>query len=75
MSLFYIYFWHCSLVYSLVLSFPQFSVITKLNVTNYKQWVKSLMMNLMIMKLNSALKVEASPKPTIESFANEKKNL
>ena len=31
------------------------------------------MMNLMIMKLNLTLKVEAPPKPTIESSANEKK--
>ena len=30
-------------------------------------------MNLMIMKMNLALKVEASPKPTAKSFANEKK--
>ena len=67
MSLFYMYFLHCSLVYSSTLSFPQFSVITKLNGTNYKQWVKSLMMNLTIMKLNLALK------PTVESSANEKK--
>ena len=28
----------------------------KFNMTNYKQWVKSLMMNLTIMKLNLALK-------------------
>ena len=67
MSLFYMYFLHCSLVYSSTLSFPRFSVITKLNGTNYKQWVKSLMMNLTIMKLNLALK------PTVESSANEKK--
>ena len=46
----------------------------KLNGTNYKQWVKSLIMNLMIMKLNLALKVEASPKPTTESSASEKKS-
>ena len=31
------------------------------------------MMNLMIMKLNLTLKVEAPPKPTVESSANEKK--
>ena len=36
MSLFYIYFLHCSLVYSLALRFPQLSFITKLNRTNYK---------------------------------------
>ena len=36
MSLFYMYFLHCSLVYSSALSFPQFSAITKLNGTNYK---------------------------------------
>ena len=66
-------FLHCSLVYSSALSFPQFSVITKLNEINYKQWVESLMMNLTIIKLNLALKVEAPPKPTAESFANEKK--
>ena len=45
----------------------------KLNGTNYKQWVKSLMMNLTIMKLNLTLKVEAPPKPIVESFAFEKK--
>ena len=67
MSLFYMYFLHCSLVYSSTLSFPRFAVITKLNGTNYKQWVKSLMMNLTIMKLNLALK------PTVESSANETK--
>ena len=55
------------------MSFPQLSVITKLNEINYKQWVESLMMNLTIIKLNLALKVEAPPKPTAESFANEKK--
>ena len=63
MSLIYMYFLHCSLIYSLALSFPQLFVITKLNGTNYKQW---LVMNLTIMKLNLALKVEAPPKPTIE---------
>ena len=36
MSLFYMYFLHCSLVYSSALSFPQFFAITKLNGTNYK---------------------------------------
>ena len=36
MSLFYMYFLHYSLVYYLALSFLQFSVITKLNETNYK---------------------------------------
>ena len=36
MSLFHMYFLHCSLVYSSALSFPQFSVIMKLNGTNYK---------------------------------------
>ena len=36
MSLFYMYFLHCSLVYSLALSFPLFFAITKLNGTNYK---------------------------------------
>ena len=55
------------------MSFPQFSIIMKLNGTNYKQRVKSLMMNLTIMKLNLALKIEAPPKPTSESSANEKK--
>ena len=36
MSLFYMYFLHCSLVYSSALSLPLFFVITKLNGTNYK---------------------------------------
>ena len=72
MSLFYMYFLYCSLIYFPALSFPQLSAITKLDRTNYKQWVKSLMMNLTIMKLNLALKVEAPQKPTIESSANEK---
>ena len=36
MSLFYMYFLHCSLVYSSASSFPQFFAITKLNGTNYK---------------------------------------
>ena len=58
MYLFYIYFLYCYLVYSSALNFAQFSAIMKLNETNYKQWVKSLMMNLTIMKLNLALKVE-----------------
>ena len=57
MSLFYMYFLLYSLVYSSALSFHQFVVITKLNGTNYKQWVKSLMKNLTIMKLNLALNV------------------
>ena len=73
MSLFYMYFLHCSLIYSSTLSFPQFSAITKLNGTNYKQWVESLMINLTIMKLNFTLKVEAPPKPIAKSSANEKK--
>ena len=30
------YFLHCSIVYSLALSFPKFSAIMKLNGTNYK---------------------------------------
>ena len=72
MSLFYMYFLQCSLVYSSTLSFPQFFAITKLNGTNYKQWVKSFMMNLKIMKLNMALKVEAPPKPTTKNSAKEK---
>ena len=55
------------------MSFPRFSAITKLNGTNYKQWVKSLVMNLTILKLNLTLKVEAPPKPIAESYANEKK--
>ena len=66
-------FLHCSLVYSLPLSFLQFFVIMKLNGTNYKQWIKSLMMNLTIMKLNLTLKFEAPSKPIVESSANEKK--
>ena len=45
----------------------------KLNETNYKQWVKSLMIILTIMKLNLALKVESPPKPTVESSTNEEK--
>ena len=73
MSLFYIYFLHYSLVYSSALSFSQSSTITKLNGTNYKQWIESFMMNLTIMKLNLVLKVEAPLKPTIENSANEKK--
>ena len=66
-------FYIALLFFSLALSFPQFSVIMKLNGTNYKQWVEYLMMNLMIMKLNLALKVETPPKPTVESSVNEKK--
>ena len=61
MSLFYLYFLHCSLIYFSALIFPQFSVIMKLNETSYKQWVKFLMMNLTIMKLDLTLKVEALP--------------
>ena len=45
----------------------------KLNGTNYKQWVESLMMNLIIMKLNLDLKVKAPLKPTTESSTNETK--
>ena len=36
MSLFYMYFWHYSLIYFSSLNFPQFFFITKLNGTNYK---------------------------------------
>ena len=61
-------------VHSSTLSFPQFFVITKLNGSNYKQWVKPLMMNLTIMKLKFALKVEAPPKLTAESSTKEKKS-
>ena len=43
------------------------------NGTNYKQLVKSLMMNLTIIKMNLALKVKAPLKPTAKSSANEKK--
>ena len=73
MSLFYMYFFNCSLVCSSALSFPLFFAIMKLNGTNYKQWIKYLMMNLTIMKLDLVLNVEAPPKPTVESFAYEKK--
>ena len=45
----------------------------KLNGTNYKLWVESLMMNLKIMKLNLASKVEAPLKSIVESSTNEKK--
>ena len=68
------YFWHCYLIYSSALSFSQFSSITKLNGTNYKQWVKSLMINLTIVTLNLTLKVEAPPKPNAESSTSEKKS-
>ena len=73
MSLFYMYFLHCFLVYSSALNVPQFSTITKLNETNYKQRVKSLMMNLTILKQNLAFKVKAPLKPIAESSTNEKK--
>ena len=74
MPLFYMHFFDTALLFFFSpLSFPQFSTIMKLNGTNYKQWVKSLMMKLMIMKLNLALKVETPPKPTIESYTKEKK--
>ena len=45
MSLFYMYFLHYSLVYSLALSFPQFFVITKFNGTNYKNGKNELFNN------------------------------
>ena len=35
MSLFYMHFLYCSLVYYSTLSFPEFFVIIKLNGTNY----------------------------------------
>ena len=44
----------------------------KLNGISYKQWIESLMMNLMIMKLNLTLKDEAPSKPTTESSVKEK---
>ena len=72
MSVFYMFFSHYSLIHSSALRFPQLFAITKLNETNYKQWVKSLMMNLMIMKLNLALKFEVPPKPNAKSFVKEK---
>ena len=62
-------------VYSSALSFSQISAITKLNGTNYKKLIKSLRMNLTIMKLNLALKVEAHPKHDVESYANEKSSM
>ena len=61
-----------SCLYFIFELFLQFSIITKLNGTNYKQWVKSFMMNLTIMKLNLTLEVEVTPKPTTESSAKEK---
>ena len=67
------YFLYYFLVYSSAFSFPQFLSITKLNETNYKKFVESLMMNLTVIKLNLALKVEAPPKPIVESSINEKK--
>ena len=45
----------------------------KFHESNYKKWVKSLIMNLTIMKLNLTLKVEAPLKPTVKSFAKKKK--
>ena len=45
MPMFYMYFLHCSLVYSSALSFPQFTVITKLNGTNYKNGKNKLSNN------------------------------
>ena len=45
----------------------------KFNESNCKKSVKSIIMNLTIMKLNLTLKVEAPPKPTVESFAKKKK--
>ena len=45
----------------------------KLNGTKYKQRDEFLKINLLIMKLNLALKIEAFPKTTTESSVNEKK--
>ena len=67
------YFLYCSLIHSSTLSFLQLFAIMKLNGTNYKQRVKYLMMNLIIIKLNLALKVEAPPKPIVKSSVSEKK--
>ena len=43
-----------------------------LNGTNHKEWVRSLMMNLSIMKIDTALKEDAPTKPTEDSTTEQK---
>ena len=55
------------------MSNPHVSAILILNGTNHKQWIESLMMNLTIMKMDLALRTEASLKPFDESNKKDKK--
>ena len=50
------------------------SAFLKLNGTNHRQWVESFMMNLMIMKLDLALRFSFPPKPTDKSIKTEKRH-
>ena len=51
---------------------PMTAMMT-LNGTNYHQWRKTLMLNLTVMKLDLALKINQPQKPTNESIVNDKK--
>ena len=58
--------------FSSAMSNPTASAFLKLNGTNHRQWIKSLMMNLTVMKLDLALMVSCPPRPTDRSSNAEK---
>ena len=60
-----------ALVFPLVLTNRVPAILT-LNRTNHEQWVESLMMNLTMMKMDLALRIEAPPKPTAETSSDDK---
>ena len=64
---------YCSWFFSLATSNPIVSAFLNLNGTNHRQWVESLMMNLMAIKLDLALRVSCPPKPTDRNTKAEKK--
>ncbi|XP_062075314.1 uncharacterized protein LOC133779360 [Humulus lupulus] len=55
-------------------SIPRTSAMLTLNGTNHKQWVESLMMNLTLMRVDLALRMDAPPKPTDDATEKDKKS-
>ena len=63
-----------ALVSHLALGNPKISVILTLNGTNHKQWVKALMMNLTIMKMDLALRTTTPHKPVDNAVEKDRKS-
>ncbi|KAM6577988.1 hypothetical protein CsatB_029825 [Cannabis sativa] len=63
-----------ALVSHSALSVPRNSAMLTLNGTNHKQWVESLMLNLTLMRVDLALRMDAPPKPADDATEKDKKS-